>query len=142
MFPPSDNPHCATSHMLDSDSDSLLTLRPIGSVGAYRAIIWQDVSFLKVDIVRLFPCNTSLSTAVRKIKPAAPDIGARVSYSLYLMINEVFPDGVPESLSMPQITKELTERSNIAATRGIKKGNLKNRKHDKVIKTLLGRAKT
>ena len=62
----------------------------------------------------------------------------RTRFSLWQGITDEFPDGVPVTMTVPDVARQLTENKPLIA-RGIKKKNLTDGKHDTLLKRLLER---
>ena len=64
----------------------------------------------------------------------------RIRYSLWQGITDEFPDGVPVTMTVPDVARQLAENGPLIA-RGIKKKNLTGGKHNAVLKRLLERTR-
>ena len=113
--------------------------------GAY----WHELTFTRADVLAEFPVRTEQAQSVVKsakpktddiarVKPKCPPMSQRIRYSLWQGITDEFPDGVPVTMTVRDVARQLAENASIIA-RGIKKKNLTDGKHDMVLKRLLER---
>jgi hypothetical protein len=110
---------------------------------------WHEVTFTRADVLAEFPVRTEpAQSAVKSAKPKAdgiarvipkcPPMSQRIRYSLWQGITDEFPAGVPVTMTVPDVARQLSESVPIIA-RGIKKKNLTDGKHDMLLKRLLER---
>ena len=79
-----------------------------------------------------------MTNGIARVVPKCPPMSQRMRYSLWQGIMDEFPDGVPVTMTVPEVARQLAEnRSTIS--RGIKKKNLKDGKHETSLKRLLER---
>jgi hypothetical protein len=108
---------------------------------------WHELTFTRADVLAEFPVRTEQAQSVVKspktdgiarVIPKCPPIRQRIRYSLWQGIRDEFPDGVPVTMTVPDVARQLTENGPMI-TRGIKEKNLKGGKHDTLLKRLLER---
>ena len=98
------------------------------------------------------PTNTGLSSddasivklanpktdVIARVVPKCPPINQRIRYSLWQAMRDEFPDGVPVTMTVPDVARRLAENAAVIS-RGIKKNNLTGGKHDMLLRRLLER---
>jgi hypothetical protein len=76
--------------------------------------------------------------SIARVIPKRPPPSQRTRYSLWQVIMDEFPDGVPITMTVPDVARQLAENKGLIA-RGIKKKNLMDGKHNMSLKRLLER---
>ena len=112
---------------------------------------WHELTFTRAEVLAEFPVRTEQAQSVVKsakpktdgiarVIPKCPPISQRTRYSLWQGITDEFPDGVPVTMTVPDVARQLTKNTPMIA-RGIKKEDLTDGKHDTVLKRLLERTR-
>jgi len=99
---------------------------------------WHELTFTRADVLAEFPVKKPKTDGIVRVIPKCPPLSQRTRYSLWQAITNEFPDGVPVTMTMPDVTRQLAKNVPMIA-RGIKKKNLLDGKHDTVLKRLLQR---
>ena len=73
---------------------------------------------------------------IARVIPKCPPMSQLTRYSLWQGITDEFPDGVPVTMTVPDVARQLTENTHMIA-RGIKKKNLTDGKHEMMLRRLL-----
>ena len=95
---------------------------------------WHELTFTRADVLAEFPVRTEQAQSVVKsakpktdgiarVIPKCPPMSQRIRYSLWQGIMDEFPDGVPVTMTVPDVARQLTENA-LMISRGIKKKNL------------------
>ena len=79
-----------------------------------------------------------MQTALHRVIPKCPPICRCISYSLWQGITDEFPDGVPATMTVPDVARQLAEIAGIIA---LKKKDLMDGKHDTSLKRRLERTR-
>lgn len=99
---------------------------------------WHKLTFTRADVLAEFPVGKPKSDGIARVIPKCPPMSQRTRYSLWQGITDEFPDGVPFTMTIPDVARQLTENAPMIA-RGIKKKDLMDGKHDTLLKRLLER---
>ena len=110
---------------------------------------WHELTFTRADILAEFPAIAEQAQSfvksekpktdnIARVIPKRPPMSQRIRYSLWQGIMHEFPDGVPVTMTVPDVARQLTENAAMIA-RGIKKKDLKDGKHETSLKRLLER---
>ena len=111
----------------------------------------HELTFTRADVLTEFPVRAEQARSVVKsakpktdgiarVSPKCPPMRQRIRYSLWQGITDEFPDGVPVTMTVPDVARQLAENGPLIA-RGIKKKNLTGGKHNAVLKRLLERTR-
>ncbi len=112
---------------------------------------WHELTFTRADVLAEFPVITEQAQSVAKsakpktddiarVIPKCPPMSQRTRYSLWQGITDEFPVGVPVTMTVPDVARQLAENAPLIA-RGIKKKDLTDGKHDTLLKRLLERTR-
>jgi hypothetical protein len=77
---------------------------------------------------------------IARVIPKCPPPSQRTRYSLWQVIMNEFPDGVPITMTVPDVARQLAENKCMIA-RGKMKKNLTDGKHNMLLKRLLERTR-
>jgi hypothetical protein len=99
---------------------------------------WHELTFARADVLAEFPAKPI--DGIARVIPKCPPLRQRTRYLLWQGITDEFPDGVPITMTVPDVARKLAENKPLI-TRGIKKEDLLDGKHDTTLKRLLERTR-
>lgn len=101
---------------------------------------WHEVTFTRAEVLAEFPPVKPKTEGIARFMPKPPPMSQRIRYSLWQGITDEFPDGVPVTMPVPDVARQLAQNS-LITVRGISEKNLRAGKHNTLLKRLLGRTR-